>query len=222
MSGTQSKSSGLFDLVRRARASVEFRTNLRVESRRSARLAATLGRAGEGVWILGSPYISGRDRMEIGDNVHIGSGAFIRAEGGLTIGSNTHISRNLVLYTMNHDTNGALLPYDHVQVQRPVRIGRNVWIGMNVCIAPGAVIGDGAIVGMGTVVSGTVPPGAIIGSQPWRQIGSRDDEHYERLEAAGAYSGYGGRPYRPEHPAGDPDVGPASSATDRTATSTME
>ncbi len=165
-------------------------------SRRSRRFVGECKCAGRGVRLDRGARITGVDRIDVGDNVHIGEGAFIRAEGGLTIGSNTHISRNFLLYTMNHDIAGTRLPYDDRQVRKPVTIGRNVWIGMNVCIAPGAQIGDGAVIGMGTVVAGTVPPMAIVASQPWRQIGSRDEEHYRRLDEAGEYGGLGGHPFR--------------------------
>lgn len=158
--------------------------------------AAGIGRIGRGVRITGDVTITGRDRVTLGDNVHIGTGAFIRAEGGLTVGDNTHISRNLLLYTMNHDIEGEALPYGSAQVARSVAIGRNVWIGMNVCIAPGTTIGDGAVIAMGTVVSGTVPPMAMVASQPWRVIGERDADHYEHLDTEGRYGGSGGKPLR--------------------------
>jgi maltose O-acetyltransferase len=158
-----------------------------------ARLIASLGSAGEGVWFSSRPvHLSGAGQVHIGSNVSIGMHPYLRAEGGLTIGDNTKISRNLLLYTVNHDIEGIRLPYDDRVVPKPVSIGRNVWIGMNVCIAPGTTIGDGAVVGMGTVVSGTVPPLGIIGSAPWRIIGERDEEHYRRLEAEGRYGGRSG------------------------------
>ncbi|WP_436796317.1 acyltransferase [Actinospongicola halichondriae] len=143
--------------------------------------------------VNGDITLIGRHAVRIGDNVHIGAGAYFYADGGLTIGDNTHISRNLVIYTSGHDHGGTRLPYDESRTRNPVSIGRNVWIGMNVCIAPGSVIGDGAIVGLGTVVFGEVPPLAIIGASPWHQIGSRDPTHYERLDAARQYGGVNGR-----------------------------
>ncbi|MCU1497395.1 MAG: lacA [Acidimicrobiales bacterium] len=154
-----------------------------------------IGSVGPNCHITGEVYISAPGKVVLGENVHIGTGAFIRAEGGLTIGDNTHISRNLLLYTMNHEYAGSRLPYDDSKIVRPVVIGRNVWVGMNVCIAPGSEIGDGAIIGMGTVVSGVVPPMAIIGSQPWRVLGQRDEEHYHRLDGEGRYGAAGGKPY---------------------------
>lgn len=149
---------------------------------------------GKGVVIRGPIHFTGEKSTEIGNNVHIGSNAFIRADGGLSIGDNTVISRNLLLYTTNHRYDGERLPYDKEYVAKPVRIGRNVWIGMNVCIAPGTIIGDGAIVGMGTTVAGEVPPLAIIASQKWRIIGERDSAHYNRLDQNRQYSDPFGNP----------------------------
>jgi len=153
---------------------------------------ARLGSCGEGSRIWGKVWIAGAAQMHLGDNVHIGRGAHIRAEGGLKIGDNTHISRNLTLYTVNHRIDGDLIPYDKALDEKPVEIGRNVWIGINVCIAPGTQIGDGAIVGMGTVVSGVVPPMTIVGGQKWRELGRRDETHYLQRDAEGAYGGADG------------------------------
>ena len=72
----------------------------------------------------------------IENNVHIGENAFIRAEGGLFIGENTHVSRNLMLYTVNHNYKGKNVPYDETVIKKPVHIEKNVWIGMNVNILP--------------------------------------------------------------------------------------
>ena len=161
---------------------------------------ARLGSVGHGCRIGRPEFLSGHKSIVLGENVHIGSGAFIRADGGLQIGSHTHISRNLLLYTRNHDFRGSRLPYDENSIERPVNIGRCVWIGMNVCVAPGTSIGDGAIIGMGTTVSGTVPPLAIVASSKWTIVGERDQAEYERLEAMGSYGAAGGKPYVPKSP----------------------
>ena len=158
-----------------------------------------LGYCGKGVRFNGRIVITSPESVSIGNNVHIGDNAWIKGEGGLVIGDNTHISRNLVLYTVNHDYLGSRLPYDENLIKKPVQIGRNVWIGMNVCIAPGTVIGDGAIIGIGTVVFGKVPPLAIIGSAPWRIIGERPADHYNRLDFLKAYGGINGNPLNSEN-----------------------
>jgi len=164
------------------------------EGRRNeqAELMSRAKRCGSDLRLLGDFVITGIENAEIGDNVHIGANCYIRAEGGLVIGDHAHFSRNLVIYTINHNFNGLRLPYDETMTSKPVHIGKNVWIGMNVCIAPGTIIGDGAIIGMGATVSGEVPPLAIIGGQKWRQLSQRDAAHYERLEAAGEYGGVQG------------------------------
>jgi acetyltransferase-like isoleucine patch superfamily enzyme len=180
-------------LPRRISASIRFRATRWRRERAGARRLAGFGSVGRSVHVSSDAVITAAERIEVGDNVHIGTGAFIRAEGGLRIGSNTHISRNVLIYTYNHDIEGEALPYDAAKVLRPVEIGRDVWIGMNVCIAPGTSIGDGAVVGMGTVVSGEVPALAIIASQKWRQVGTRDEAHYRDLVARGRVRGPGGR-----------------------------
>lgn len=151
-------------------------------------------RCGRGVWIHGPVTITCPHMVEIEENVHINRNAFIRAEGGLHVGANTHISRNLTLYTMNHNYEGVLLPYDHQRVTKKVKIGRNVWIGMNVSITPGVTIGDGAIIGMGAVVTRDVPEYAIVGTAPARILKHRDAEHYKQLDKGQRYAGSSGYP----------------------------
>jgi len=147
---------------------------------------------GNGVEFQGFTDFNCPEYAEIGNNVHIGKNAFIRARGGLKIGDNTHISRNLVLYTVNHQYQGKRLPFDNTPVYKSVEIGKNVWIGMNVCIAPGSKIGDGAIIGMGTVVSGEIPPLAIAVNQKCRIVGFRDASHYHNLDELEAFGGING------------------------------
>lgn len=176
-----------------------YRTMKRLEredlTRRNEKILASLKSRGRGSNLWGSARITGAKEMEVGDNVHIGDNAFIRAEGGLTIGDNTHISRNLVLYTINHRTDGLRIPYDEEYVKKPVVIGRNVWLGMNVCITPGTTIGDGAIIGMGAVISVHVPEMAIVVGQKWRIVGNRDHQHYQDCESRRAFGGPNGIPF---------------------------
>lgn len=149
---------------------------------KSKRLFDSIDNKGEDSFFWGRDLtISDPSKIEIGRNVHIGNNAYIKSEGGLVIGDNTHISRNLVLYTVNHDYKADVLPYNHEMIPKKVVIGKNVWIGMNVCITPGTIIGDGCIIGMGTVVSGEVPPLSIIGSEKWKIIGERNADKYNEI-----------------------------------------
>lgn len=134
------------------------------------------------------------NNLRMGDYVRIGGGCFFFCKGGLDIGSNTQISRNVCIYTANHNISGAMIPYDDSYVERPVLIGRSVWIGMNARIPPGVTIGDGAVVGMGTVVSCNVPEGAIIVGSPSRVVGCRDMNEFQNKEAKELFFGKIHRP----------------------------
>lgn len=127
------------------------------------------------------------DKLSLGDDVWIGRNFFIRATGGVRIGSFTHISRNVVIHTVNHNIDGAFLPYDRDDKIAPIDIGQYVWIGMNVNILPGITIGDGAVIGMGTTVSRDIKAGDIVTGSAARIVGHRDPDHTKRLSSHGRY-----------------------------------
>jgi acetyltransferase-like isoleucine patch superfamily enzyme len=54
-----------------------------------------------------------------------------------------------------------------------LRIGNDVLIGANVVILPGCHIGEGAVIGAGSVVTGEVPPYAIVAGAPAKIVGRR-------------------------------------------------
>lgn len=118
------------------------------------------------------------DGLVLGDGVRIGFGTFIFALGGVEVGNNTQISRNVTIYSANHDTEGSHIPYDDKYVKRKVTIGNSVWIGMNAMILPGISIGDGAIIGMGCVVSKNVGEGEVVVGQPQRVVKIRNIEEF--------------------------------------------
>jgi acetyltransferase-like isoleucine patch superfamily enzyme len=141
------------------------------------------------VRIHGKIVVSSPNNLHVGDYVRIGKNCYFSCEGGLTIGENTQISRNVTIYTNNHDVNSSWIPYDQNYVCKPVSIGKSVWIGMNVCIVPGVTIEDGAVIGMGTVVSKNVPRGAIVVGASQRIVGYRNLEAFDSAEAAGKLFG---------------------------------
>ena len=151
---------------------------------------------GDGVRIYGRFTVTAPGMLEVGDNVHINSGALFRAEGGLSIGDNVHIGRNLLVYTINHNYEGANIPYDNTVLIRPVTIERNVWIGAHVVIAPGVTIGEGAIVGMGSVIAKDVERLSVVGAASQRNLKTRNQEHYDRVDQLGHYGAMSGYRYR--------------------------
>ena len=136
--------------------------------------------------------------LEIGNNVHINAGAFLRAEGGLRIDDNVHIGRNLLVYTINHNYEGANLPHDNTVLARPVRKERNVWIGAHVVIAPGVTIGEGAIVAMGAVIAKDIKPLSIVGAAAQRSLKTRDQAHYDKTDKLGHYGTMSGFRFHPK------------------------
>ncbi len=61
-------------------------------------------------------------------------------------------------------------------------VGNDVWIGYRAALLPGVKIGDGAIIGAYAVVTKDVPPYAIVGGNPAREIRQRfSPGHVERL-----------------------------------------
>jgi len=126
--------------------------------------------------------ISGYSKIRLGDNVHIGSGCYLKCEGGVTIGDNVILSRNITIYSRSHNYKGNFLPFDNSWIIKPVEIQDNSWIGMNVNIPPGTTIGEGSIIGLGTSLFGKIEPLSIIGSRGYNLISKRTEEHYNRLK----------------------------------------
>jgi acetyltransferase-like isoleucine patch superfamily enzyme len=125
-----------------------------------------------------------KENIEIGDYVRIGHSCVLHGEGGISIGEGTIISDEVIILSYIHRYEGAtMIPYDEVNILRPVAIGAYVWIGFRAMIAPGAAIGDGAIIGMGSVVTRDVEPGVVVGGSPARVLKKRDMTQFEQLRA---------------------------------------
>lgn len=144
---------------------------------------------GTNVKALGYARILSPDKLRLGDHVRIGTGCYFLCRGGLTIGKNSQLSRNITIYTANHQVKGTAIPYDDTYVEKPVTIGASVWIGMGVQILPGVTIGDGAIIGMGTVVSKDVPAGAVVVGAAQRIVNQRDMNTFHEADQQGRWFG---------------------------------
>lgn len=124
----------------------------------------------------------------IGDNCAIGENYFFHAKGGITIGDSTILSRNVTIYSANHNYNSNIaIPYDNTYVKKEVVIGSGVWIGMGVYILPGVTIGDGAILGMGSIITKDVGDGEIVVSSQQRTLKERNMIKFEELKGSGKF-----------------------------------
>jgi acetyltransferase-like isoleucine patch superfamily enzyme len=136
--------------------------------------------------LLKPEAIMGYKCIEIEDNVYIGPGAYIMANGGLKIGKNVIIGPKFVVWTENHDYESKeMIPYDKGIISKPVLIEENVWIGLGVTLCPGVSIGEGSIIGMGSVVRGKIPPCSIVIGNPSVIVGKRNDKEYYLLKKRG-------------------------------------
>lgn len=158
------------------------------ERKRLRRMYAGMKSVGRNVHICRGCTISSPQKVTIGDHVWIGENFFARAEGGINIGSGTIISRNVEIWTSNHNYDSddlACVPYDRRMVCKPVQIGENVWVGTRVLVLPGVTIGEGAVIGAGAVVTKDIPAYAVAGGNPARVLKYRNAEKYEELKAQG-------------------------------------
>ncbi len=97
-------------------------------------------------------------------------------EGGLTIGDGTMIGQKTVILSSHHKYKGIdYLPFSLEDEKKPVVLGKGCWIGYGVMICPGVTIGDGAVVAMGSVVTKNVAAGQVVGGNPARVIGDRNE-----------------------------------------------
>ena len=88
----------LIKAIIRARKMYEEKERKFINQQLINRIVNSGGKIGKGCKFGKNVVISGCNNIQLGDNVHIGSGCFIRAEGGVVIRDNTIISRNCVIY----------------------------------------------------------------------------------------------------------------------------
>lgn len=142
---------------------------------------AVIANLGQNVIIKGG-YFANPEKITIGSNVYIGPDAYWDALGGISIGDNVIMGPKVKIWTYNHNFRSErYLPYDEVEILKPVRVERNVWIGLDASILPGVTIGEGAVVAMGSVVTSDVPPMSIVLGNPAQVVSKRDEATYRRL-----------------------------------------
>ena len=132
----------------------------------------------------GGVTISGNfSKFYIHPTSHLKSNTFIECSGGVKIGKYFHPGRELTIFSTNHNYNSdKSIPYDEINIEKPVIIKDFVWCGSNVTIVPGVTIGEGAVIGAGAVVTKDVPNYAIVGGNPAKIIRYRNIEKFKKLK----------------------------------------
>lgn len=163
---------------------INLRSGLKVPSKVLIRGANIAGRVvlNEGVKLQGGVTLVGDSEIEIGRFTSInGPNTDIVCKlGRVQIGAFCSIARNVTIQEVNHFSTRATTYHifknifnesnKDVVSKGEITIGNDVWIGTHCVILSGAKIGDGAIVAANSVVTGDVPPYAIVGGSPAKII----------------------------------------------------
>lgn len=153
--------------------------------RKLKKLLSKMKGSGRNICIGENFSVSPLSKLELGDNVWIGDNFYAKANAEIKIASGTIISRNVEIWTANHNYDSddlTAVPYDRRMIAKPVTIGENVWIGTHVLILPGVTVGEGSVIGAGSVVTKDVPACAVVGGNPAKVIKFRNKENYFRLK----------------------------------------
>ncbi|XCN73779.1 MAG: acyltransferase [Candidatus Electrothrix aestuarii] len=146
------------------RAAKSYGSNLKVNGKTTVTNNTVLGNNVN----FNGMSITGRGRVEIGDNFHSGPDC-------------------LIISQIHNYDDGQAVPYDATYLSKPVLIKDNVWIGSRVIILGEVTIGEGAIIQAGSVVCRDIPDFAVAGGHPAKVFKYRDIEHYMVLKKAGKF-----------------------------------
>ena len=123
-------------------------------------------------------------KFRIAASSHLKSDTFIECGGGVSIGEYFHVGRGLTIFSTNHNWRSEkMIPYDEIDIEKPVVIEDCVWFGCNVLVLPGVKVGEGAVVAGGAVLTRDVPRGAIVGGNPAVVLGYRDLDLFDKLKS---------------------------------------
>lgn len=105
-------------------------------------------------------------RVQIATSCFLGS-----SSAGLYLGDDVLVSPNCVILNGNYTYERLGVPLQQQEfVPARTIIGDRVWVGANCCIMGGAEIGEDAIVSAGSVVTGKVPPRAVVVGNPAKVV----------------------------------------------------
>ncbi|MFI9586623.1 putative colanic acid biosynthesis acetyltransferase [Streptomyces sp. NPDC052236] len=99
-------------------------------------------------------------RLEVGDDVWIGEGAWLLNLEQITIGSNVCVSQGALLCTGSHQRHHRTFEFDN----GPIRLEPGAWVAARAVVLRGVTVGRGAVVGASAVAHRDIAPGALLTS----------------------------------------------------------
>jgi len=117
--------------------------------------------------------------VTIGNNSIINEGCLFDGRSGkIVIGNNVSVSREVMIYTLEHK-----IDCDYFKTESgDVIINDYVWLGSRVIILPGVEIGAGSVVASGAVVTKDIPPMSVYGGIPAKLIRKRTSNLLYKLK----------------------------------------
>ncbi len=112
-------------------------------------------------------------QIRVGKRTVLGAYSFLYASQSITLGDDCLIAPFVYFVDSDHARSREAPMNTQGMETAPIVIGNDVWIGARVVVTRGVTVGDGAILAAGAVVNQDVPPYAIFGGVPAKQIGVR-------------------------------------------------
>ncbi|HWD31539.1 MAG TPA: CatB-related O-acetyltransferase [Pseudomonas sp.] len=166
----------LFDILKNRRERKRLRAMDKLE-RAAEKIRLQYPRYTVGVGTYGIPEV-----VEFGDDAVLKVGSYTSIAAGVQILlGGEHRTDWLTTYpfpAMVEEVNDIK---DYAPSKGDVVIGSDCWICTNAVILSGVTIGHGAIVGAGALVTRDVPPFAVVGGNPCKQIRWRFEEEMRHL-----------------------------------------
>jgi putative colanic acid biosynthesis acetyltransferase WcaF len=97
-------------------------------------------------------------RLEVGDDVWIGEGAWLLNLEQITIGNDVCVSQGALLCTGSHQRRSRTFEFDN----GPIRLEPAAWVAARAVVLRGVTVGRGAVVGASAVAHHDVDPGAVL------------------------------------------------------------
>ncbi len=127
-----------------------------------------------GAFLVGPLVIQGGGSFRLGQRSYVNQYAVIGVAENITVGADCLIGPAVTLRDSDHNFRDRdRLIRDQGLDIAPIIVDDDVWIGHGAVITKGVHVGRGAVVAAGAVVVRDVPPYAVVGGVPARQISER-------------------------------------------------
>jgi putative colanic acid biosynthesis acetyltransferase WcaF len=125
---------------------------------RPALLRAFGAQIGQRVLIRSRVRVHWPWRLDVGDDVWIGEGAWLLNLERITIGNDVCVSQDALLCTGSHLRHSPTFEFDN----GPIRLEPGAWVAARAVVLRGVTVGRGAVVGASAVARRNIRPGAIL------------------------------------------------------------